>query len=130
MDACSLDASASPRPEPRALVLGWASPTSLGGRGVGARVAEPVVADGLVVAGLPDVGAGHAAVHIVAQQIFLVLRPVPLHHHRGSGVPGREDAARRRGHRCRDRRAGPAASGSGGHAGGPQPPRLQGQGLR
>jgi hypothetical protein len=40
----------------------------------------PVVSNGLVVARLPQVGPCHTAVHVVAQQVLFVLRPVPLHH--------------------------------------------------
>lgn len=108
MDARSVPPARAEGPGP-----GLGLSCSLGGRGGGCRVATPVVADGLVVAGLPDIGAGHRAVHVVAQQVLLMLRPVPLHDHRGPGVPGREDAARRRGHHCRDRHTGPAASGPG-----------------
>lgn len=49
--------------------------------GGGPEQAAPVVVDGLVVTGLPDSGPGHAAVHVVAEQVLLVLRLVPLHHH-------------------------------------------------
>lgn len=49
--------------------------------GRGPWQAAPVVADGLVVTGLPDGGPGHAAVHVVAKQVLLMLRLVPLHHH-------------------------------------------------
>ena len=108
MDARSVPPARAEGPGP-----GLGLSCSFGGRGGGCRVATPVVADGLVVAGLPDIGAGHRAVHVVAQQVLLMLRPVPLHDHRGPGVPGREDAARRRGYHCRDRRTGPAASGPG-----------------
>ena len=108
MAACRVPPARAKGPGPR---LGLSC--SLGGRGRGSQVASPVVANGLVVAGLPDVGAGHGAVHIIAQQVLLMLRPIPLHDHRGPGVPGREDTARCRGHHCRDRRTGPAPSGPG-----------------
>lgn len=71
----------------------------------------PVVSDGLVVAGLPQGSPRHAAVHVVAQQGLLVLRPVPLHHDGRLGVPGRKDAARGRRDHCRgDRGSGLGAA--------------------
>ena len=73
------------------------------GGGGGAQAAAPVVANGLVVTRLPDIGAGHAAVHVVAEQVLPMLRLVPLHHHRGLGVPGCKHAAGGRGDHLAER---------------------------
>ena len=81
-------AAVAPAPEGPAGPGGVCFSRFLGGKDVGPRrggggpgQAAPVVADGLVVAGLPDGGPGHTAVHVVAEQVLLVLRRVPLHHH-------------------------------------------------
>ena len=71
-------------------------PAVIWGLGEAGRRAAPVVANGLVVAGLPEAGPGHAAVHVVAQQVLLLLRPVPLHHDGRLRVPRHEHPARRR----------------------------------
>jgi len=58
---------------------------------------SPGVSEGLVVAGLPQLGAGGAGVDVVAQQVVGGLGRVPLDEHGGLGVPGGHHLARCRG---------------------------------